>query len=352
MDTRPRPLPSPEALTNAATLAGLLGRVDNVRVAPLTGIGYSNAALARVEVSAAGVPDRKFVLKRTLLARDWTASRTGDTRGREALLLADPELSAVWEFLACPYVAYAHAPGEVALLLHDVSAGLLPDERTPLSEEQEVALLTALARLHARFWDSRALAREWLVRPGQYCEMLGPSVAESPEAQSTLSPTLQTDVPRGWRSALPRLTPAVARKLTCAGSEWERRWADLPRTLLHGDVKVANFALLDGGRVAAIDWAVAGAGPCTIDLGWYLAVNASRLTGPKENVVKRYRALLEAALARSLGDSLWRRLEDVAVVCGARMLLWSKALALEAGRPGAPEEWNWWVGRLGRIPEA
>ena len=153
-------------------------------------------------------------------------------------------------------------------------------------------------------------------------------------------------MPRGWASALSRLPAPVAQHLSRPGLEWERQWADLPRTLLHGDVKVANFALAPGERVAAFDWAMAGAGPCTIDLGWYLAVNASRLTGPKDQIIAGYRSLLEIALGEPLQDSLWKRLTSVAIVCGARMLLWSKALGLDVARPGAREEWTWWVDRL------
>ena len=120
---------------------------------------------------------------------------------------------------------------------------------------------------------------------------------------------------------------------------------------MHGDVKVANFALVSDGGVAAFDWAMLGAGPCTIDLGWYLAVNASRLARAKEDVVRQYRARLEAALGAPLQASLWRSLERAAIVCGARMLLWSKALAVDAERPGAHEEWRWWVDRLADIGE-
>ena len=111
-------------------------------------------------------------------------------------------------------------------------------------------------------------------------------------------------------------------------------------------MKVANCALLGNGRVTAFDWAMVGTGPCTIDVGWYLAVNASRLTGSREAILSKYRRLLESALGHGLSDRLWRRLESVAVVTGARMLLWSKTLALELGRPGAADEWNWWVNRL------
>jgi hypothetical protein len=56
--------------------------------------------------------------------------------------------------------------------------------------------------------------------------------------------------------------------------------------------------------------------------------------------------LLEATRGTPLDDRCWRALERAAIVLGARMLLWSKALALEAGRPGAEAEWVWWMVRL------
>ena len=350
MHVPPRFLSSLAALTNVAGLTQVLGRgVEDLRIEPLLGVGYSNASLSRVEVNTSDGECRSFVLKRTRLDEDWTARRTEDASGREGLFLSETALAPVWDIFACPYVACAAEPGEIGLLLRDLTPELLPDARVPLSERQEGALLGALAQLHARFWDVSTHAIDWLVRPAQYCDLLAPSVAADPAALAVLSSTLRDTVPRGWASALARLPAVVAQHLTRPGFEWERAWADLPRTLLHGDVKVANFALLTDGRVAAFDWAMMGAGPCTIDLGWYLAVNASRLTGSKEKIVSRYRTLLETALGHPLPDQLWSRLESIGVVCGARMLLWSKALALDLGRPGAQEEWNWWVDRLAGI---
>ena len=347
MDLHPRCLSSLSDLTDAASLSSIVGPVDDVQIEPLHGVGYSNASLSLVHVMRSGIIERTFVLKRTQLDEDWTARRSGDDRGREALLLAEPMLAPVWDIFASPYVAWASEAKQIGLLLRDLTAGLLPDVRAPLSVDQELALLSALTELHARFWDDRRLTTmDWLMRASSYCDILAPSVASDRSALAVLAPSLQVDVPRGWGSALPRLTPGVARHLTCPGLDWERRWADLPRTLLHGDVKVANFALLPGERVAAFDWALVGTGPCTIDLGWYLAVNASRLTSPKDQIVSGYRALLETALGQPLRDSLWARLKTVAIVCGARMLLWSKALGLDARRAGAEEDWEWWVDRL------
>jgi hypothetical protein len=56
--------------------------------------------------------------------------------------------------------------------------------------------------------------------------------------------------------------------------------------------------------------------------------------------------LWDELLGTAIDEDTWRRLEHAAIVSGARMLLWSKALALESGRAGAQEEWDWWIERL------
>jgi aminoglycoside phosphotransferase (APT) family kinase protein len=121
--------------------------------------------------------------------------------------------------------------------------------------------------------------------------------------------------------------------------------------LVHGDVKVANFALIPGRGVTAFDWALIGSGPSTTDLGWYLAVNASRLARTKEAVMTRYRELLEHELGQALDDALWARLEDVAVIYGARTMLWAKGAQVAAGGEPAQAEWEWWAGRLEEAAE-
>jgi hypothetical protein len=341
-------LPSIAALADADGLGEVAGPVHSVDVAPLAGVGFSSAALSRISVTRPDGTEAHYVLKCTSLRQDWMAVRSGDLAGREAQLIGDEQFAAVWDVFDCPYVAFAVEAERTGLLMTDLTPHLLPDARAPLLPDQQEALLGALAALHARFWNSPALDRAWLTTSSDYCELLGPAVADDAAAIATLSAQLQQAVPNGWRSAMPRLAAAAAARLTCPGREHQRLWQDLPRTLVHGDTKVANFAIRPGGQVAAFDWAIAGAGPCTIDVGWYLAVNASRLTGSKEHLLARYRALLEDARGERIAETMWQRLEEVAVTCGARMLLWSKALALDGGRSGADREWAWWVDRLGR----
>ena len=121
--------------------------------------------------------------------------------------------------------------------------------------------------------------------------------------------------------------------------------------LFRSDVKLANFAPLPDGRVAAFDWEMVGSAPATVDLGWYLAVNGSRLARPQDAVIARYRELLEAAIGRRLEQPAWRGLERLAILGGAIMLLWSKALNVQSGLAGAEAEWAWWVDRLTAVCE-
>jgi hypothetical protein len=235
--------------------------------------------------------------------------------------------------------------------MDDLSPFLFPDVREPLVEDQEERLLSAIATLHATFWSqpedrSSALDLPLLARPEHYVTVLDACCAIDPEAVAVLPAGLRDSVQRGWTAALERLPARLFALMTTPGSELSPFWEKLPRTLVHGDVKVANFALLPDGRVAAFDWALVGAGPASIDIGWYLAVNASRLASSKEAALVRYRKLLTARLAAPLPNALWATLVQSAIIFGARMLLWSKALAVEAERPGALAEWNWWVEQL------
>ncbi len=337
-----------DSLTQLEELSALAGPVAELRREPMPAPGFSGSTLERMHVRLRTGENLRLVLKRVDLARAWTAFRTADSSGREARLLAEPALAAVWSAFACPYLAFASDGAQVGLLMRDLADDLLPDARTPLAYAQEGALLDALATLHARHWESPALDLPWLARPGQLLGMLGPRAAVEVASRQGPHPFFEK-VAEGWTAALERLPDRIAALLTQAPEELSARYADLPRTLVHGDCKVANFAPLPDGRVAAFDWSCLAAGSPGLEVGWYLAVNASRLTGSKEGLLARYRGLLEGRLGARLADAPWSRTEELAILAGALMLLWSKALALEAGAPWARSEWDWWAERLGRL---
>jgi len=334
-----------EALADATALEPILGPIAAIAASPLATPGFSGSRHTRLAVRMRSGDARHLVLKRTVFTADWILVRTGDREGREGLLLAEPALDGVWDAFACPYVAWAADAHELGLLMDDVSDHLLPDVREPITEAQEERLLGALASMHARFWESPSLDLAWLSRPHHLFGLTTPAGTAVAIAGGSPPPVLAR-ASQGWAIAFDRLPPKVAALLREPAEALAARGAALPRTLVHGDVKVANFAHLPDGRVAAFDWALVGAGPVAMELGWHLSVNATRLPGTKEQTLARYRRLLEERMGRPLGVAFWTATESQAALAGGAMMLWSKALALEAGGPRARDEWTWWVDRL------
>ena len=334
------------ALVAPGFLETLVGPVREITEAPLISVGFSGSKHARLRVAAGDGTEASFVLKRIVPAEDWTCSWNGRTDSREANLLGSEVLDDVWEIFHCPYLGYGVEEGEVGLLMEDLTPFLFPDARVPLEEAAETQLIGALADLHARFWNDESAALPWLSTPADYLDLLGPErvlgVWESGRPPGQLAGAIVS----GWEEVLRRVPAPVAEIMRSPGSDLVRFWRGLPHTVVHGDAKVANFARLPNGRLAAFDWAMMGWAPPSVDLGWYLAVNATRLARPKDELLALYRRILEDRIAYEFAQPVWERLERHAVLMGARALLWSKANALVAGREGAEAEWSWWVDRL------
>jgi hypothetical protein len=150
----------------------------------------------------------------------------------------------------------------------------------------------------------------------------------------------------------------------------------LPPTGLHGDLKLANVAVLDDGRVALIDWGLMTLAPVAVELGWLAVSNAAALGIEPDELLERYRVAVERAagmwlplgdawgdgggsastaaslpprgLAETIGD--WDAQRDLAWIVGLLMRGWRKGLEAEANaRLGsgvaARDDLAWWSER-------
>ena len=332
-------------LSDPVALSSILGPIRRVREQAMTTVGFTTASHRRLVAEFEDGHEESFVCKQTSPQTDWTAIRTRDMRGREAAILEEPSLAAIWECVSSPYIACARENGTTALLMRDLSPHLLPDVRAPLEVDQEAALLKALARLHARFWDSSE-APACLAGSEDFVEVIGPRCAESPSFAAMPVP-LRERIAAGWTHAARRAPRSVTALLHMPAADIVREFFSGPRTVVHGDAKVANFAIDPrSSTVWAFDWAMAGHAPAGVDLGWYLSVNGSRIADTKETALTRYRALLDNERGSTLPDPEWAMVERCAVVCGAFMGMWSKAMLLESSAPNADSEWSWWMERL------
>jgi hypothetical protein len=336
-------------LTSLEHLETILGPLSNLQVDQLPTTGFSGCEHKAVKALFKDGALRRFVVKRIPIQTDWTNRLSDSTRCREAALLATPALAGIWKIFVSPYLAFVENDEEAALLMEDLTPHLLPDVREPLDELQQKLIVTALARLHAAYWESALLELPWLTRITSYWSILGPERMWQKIASQVLPKEMFQTLVRGWQTAFRLLPATVVKAISIDAQEAMHRWSQLPPTLLHGDVKVANFALRSNGGISAFDWALVGRGPVSVDLGWYLAVNATRLTGSKEAFLRSYRHALEEELGSFLDEKIWQEIVTAAILIGARMLLWSKAAALNSGTPVARAEWEWWADRLAEV---
>ncbi len=161
-----------------------------------------------------------------------------------------------------------------------------------------------------------------------------------------------------------RLAPQAARDLL------DRLGADpaplvaalgrLPSVGLHGDLKLANVALLDAERVALIDWQMTLRAPVAVELGWFIVTNSAELPIGPEDVLDRYRTSIGWYAGRwgsgtkphdldgLVGD--WELQCDLAAIVGLLLRGWRKGrdaeggVALASGIPAA-EDLAWWSAR-------
>jgi hypothetical protein len=275
-----------------------------------------------------------YVLKVVDGRSDWLAIASGDSAGRAVCLWEDGVYQSMPASIDHTVVAAerldADAGWPVALLMHDRSHALVPEDAT-VSMDTHAAFLGAMADVAVAF---RAEQPRTTYMPLLVNYLaLGPDEARRQVQQGTSGGPQPFIVP-GWeqiRRDMPALYAAVAPLLDdprpLAGA-----LSAMPSTFLHGDWKMGNLGHGRDGRVVLLDWDRPCVGPPLVDLAWYVAVNCDRLPESKDAVLARYRDCVES---RGWDASSWWERETVLALTGAFLQLgWSKA--------GQDDELAWW----------
>jgi hypothetical protein len=370
-------------------LDDLLGAngLSGVAEAPFPNDGWSGASLTRLVRPR---DDRPFILKRTSWATDWIARSTRDHALREGFMASLP--IPLPDPLVAPYFGAAADGTSVGILMPDLSAQLLSWEPAGGQAQMTGAsidrVLWGVARMHALPWPIAGVADASIVWPAaplrERLRLLSPASSARLAADGIGAGRRFL---AGW-AAFERLAPPAAWDLV---DRLDRDPAPLlaaldtlPKTGIHGDLKLANVALLDDGRVALIDWQMTALAPVAVELGWLLVSNSAALPDRPEAVLERYRqavatvagspvgpvvpfdgarafppAVLEGVLGsdpqahfRSVDDTLgdWNAQMDLSWIVGLLLRGWRKGLDSQEGATlgsgvSAVDDLAWWCER-------
>jgi hypothetical protein len=330
--------------------------------------GWSGATFS----SLVDTDGRRFVLKRTSLEIDWIARATRDDDLREAWFAALPSGVAWLPKGTSPYLGAAADGDGVAILTPDLSNELIAWERPGYDPAIDRSTLTrvirAMARLHAMPWTrsvDAAVSRgeapmpAWCPIPERLA-LLSPAAAARYAAEG--NPVGERFL-AGW-DAFHRLAPTGAwdliERLDAEISPLILALEVLPWLGLHGDLKLANVALMPDEAVAFIDWQMTMQAPVAIELGWFLVANSGSLPVGADDVVREYRDALHwdsgrwgaeghpRDFAGLVGD--WDLQRDLTWIVGLLLRGWRKGLDAEAGATlpsglSAADDLAWWSER-------
>jgi hypothetical protein len=328
---------------------------------PFSNDGWSGARLTALRRGR----DR-FVLKRTSWATDWIARATSDQELREGFIAANRVLRD--GPVVAPYLGAGANGEQLGLLMPDMSTELIAWER-PRHEpaigigELERAV-DGMASLHFTPWAEYSTGESWPWCP--LTERL--LLLTRPAATRYRAGGLEVGERflAGW-DCFDRLAESEASALIAQLSTDPAPLVDalgrLPAVGLHGDLKLANVALLDGERIGLIDWQMMLRGPVAVELGWFLVSNVAILPEGPESVLARYRQSAEWHSGRWGGGPdgpQGRTIDNVIADWGAQIdLTWIVGLLLRGWRKGldaatgvelpsgasAVEDLEWWCRR-------
>ena len=258
-----------EYLALALSRAGLPAPSGALSVEPLLG-GRTAATVQRATVGG-----RSFVLK-LIPERSWRVVGMQLPQAGEHRLWAHGVTRELAAPIYCPVIDVAHEPAQDRywLLMHDLSAGIR--DRGRFTRQDSATLFSGLAAMQAQHYGSRALLEMPLPAVTQTTEVFRRAVLHlSGKHRSEQAWVLQMlDDVKLVGAFLPlfleQLGPALADDfLSLADDEsWLAALEREPQTLLHGDLRRANIALL-GDRIGLFDWEFAARGPAGADLQWH-----------------------------------------------------------------------------------
>lgn len=294
-----------------------------------------SATLAPIERVTIQTPDGTcaYVVKRIRPLGDWLARATDDRMMREHQVARSGVFARMPAGVASATLATTEIAGGAAIIMRDVTSGLIGSGDALLTPQQLRISIAGLVRMHEAFLGIAPELSEAFGynRMETWLTPLSPATARREELQPERDPFTPLIDP-GW-AAFAELAPEaweIVGTLLEDPSPLAAIIRTMPATLVHGDVKAANFAVEDGTLVL-FDWSTTTAGPGALDLAWYLCMNAHKLPCSKTEVIELYRAERARTGILPATGAEWERELALALLTSPMRLGWLRAYSAKHG---------------------
>jgi hypothetical protein len=304
--------PSISEMTRPETLQCFVQQpLSETCLAPFETNGWSSTEAEFLGVSGCNGEQPLYVIKRLRRDKDWVMEATNDYHWRAIAIWQQGLLGRLPEEIAHGVIACSVDEDGYAILMHNVSQDLLPED-TPLSKKDNAFVLEALAAFHAAFWEDSRLDNQKLnlCKPEDFFAHTSVTRAQR---MAQKNPSFVLDMIIEGRRLVPKFVDVDMAELMydlvhdptplCAALE------RYPQTLVHSDVRVANLGLERGKRprLIVLDWARQTRTVPAVDLIYYLiSIGPSSFPTPFEKNIELYRQHLAQRLGGRFDESWWQ----------------------------------------------
>ncbi len=293
---------TPEEIGPAWLSRALEKRFPGVRVArvEVTDAHAGTTGRARLRVAydeGAGAPEQVFVKLPPSDPAQREMVRSTGMGQREARFYAELADEAPLRVPRPLFAASKDDGTAYIMLLEDLAAAgcSFRNAREGSTPEYTREVVTALARLHARFWNTERFASDlaWV----------------APAPRHPIGPMLIERALDQYASEMPPVFGEVGRLYVEHSEGVYDLWDEGEATVVHGDAHIGNL-FSDGPRAGFLDWACLSRTPGIRDVSYFLtnSVHPEERRRDEEGLLRHYLATLgEAGIAPPSFEDLWRR---------------------------------------------
>lgn len=302
-----------EEMLKPQSMSKILNRkVSQVTCQSFDSVGYSGSQLYWVYAD-----EQRYVMKHLFPTTDWVALASDDIKCRSVCLWQYGVLDQLQPHIDHGIVAACQDADSFALLMNDVSQGVVSYDHVHTMNEVKM-LLDALAEMHSVFWNDDSLCDpslgllqlptliDWF-----YPEDHNRDQWDDDNVWHLLFDFVDTDVRDALQSLMEDPQPLFT------------KLEDHPSTLIHGDYRPENFAIAsDTNQIVLFDWQVTGYGSPFIDLHWLLA---QLVMAEPFDAVDYYRRQIALNLDEQIDDVQWQSMIEVGNLADLFRLGWTFA---------------------------